>query len=94
MPVPLLLAGAALYAAARRVDVYAALLRGAASGLETAARILPALVALLTAVHMLRASGALELLAQALAPVTGRLGLPSQLEPAREAPAQEAPHES
>ncbi len=81
MPVPLLLAGAALYAAARRVDVYAALLRGAASGLETAARILPALVALLTAVHMLRASGALELLAQALAPVTGRLGLPSQLLP-------------
>ena len=36
---------------------------------------------LLTAVYMLRASGALELLAQALAPVMDRLGLPSELLP-------------
>ena len=35
----------------------------------------------MTAVYMLRASGALELLAAALAPVLDRLGLPSELLP-------------
>ena len=81
MLMPLIIAGVALYAAGRRVDVYAALVQGAGSGLETLIRIIPALVGLMTAVYMLRASGALELLAQALAPVMDRLGLPSELLP-------------
>ena len=38
----------------------------------------PALIALLTAVWMLRASGALELLAGLLAPVLERLGIPPE----------------
>ena len=79
--VPLILCFVALYAAGRRVDVWSALVQGAGSGLETLVRIVPALVGLLTAVYMLRASGALELLAQALAPVMDRLGLPSELLP-------------
>ena len=81
MLVPLILCFVALYAAGRRVDVWSALVQGAGSGLETLVRIVPALVGLLTAVYMLRASGALELLAQALAPVMDRLGLPSELLP-------------
>ena len=66
-----------MYAAGRRVDVYSALVQGAGSGLETLVKIIPALVGLMTAVYMLRASGALELLAGALAPALDRLGLPS-----------------
>ena len=81
MLVPLILCFVALYAAGRRVDVWSALVQGAGSGLETLVRIVPALVGLLTAVYMLRTSGALELLAQALAPVMDRLGLPSELLP-------------
>ena len=81
MLVPLTIGAIAVYAAGRRVDVYSALVQGAGSGLETLVRIVPALVGLLTAVYMLRASGALELLAQALAPVMDRLGLPSELLP-------------
>lgn len=76
--IPCLLAGVALYALTRRVDVYAALTQGAGEGLAVVAKILPALVGLLTAVYMLRASGALELAAQALAPVLTRLGIPPE----------------
>ena len=67
--IPCLLAGVALYALTRRVDVYAALTQGAGEGLTVVAKILPALVGLLTAVYMLRASGAMDALAAALAPV-------------------------
>ena len=71
MLVPLTIGAIALYAAGRRVDVYSALVQGAGSGLETLTRIVPALIGLMTAVYMLRASGALELLAGALQCWTG-----------------------
>lgn len=81
MVIPLTIAGVALYGTFKRVDVYAALVQGAGEGLATTLRILPPLVGLMTAVYMLRASGALELLSAALAPITGKLGLPSELLP-------------
>ena len=56
---PLLLSGAALWGTRRQVDVYDALVAGGKNGLQVAVSILPALAALLTAVYMLRASGAL-----------------------------------
>ena len=55
--VPLLLAFTALFGLGKRVDVYSALTRGAEEGLTILLRILPALVGLMTAVYMLRASG-------------------------------------
>ena len=81
MVVPLTLCGVALYGTARRVDVYGALVQGAGSGLETLVRIVPSLVGLMTAVYMLRASGALELAALALAPLLERVGLDPELLP-------------
>ena len=66
MVVPLTISGVALYGVGRRVDVYSALIHGAEEGLETLLRIVPALVGLLTAVSMLRASGALDLAARLL----------------------------
>jgi len=78
MLVPFILAGVALYAMSRRVDVYTALVHGAGEGLNTLMRIIPSLIALLAAVHMLRASGALELAARILAPVLDRLGIPPE----------------
>ena len=79
--VPCVLAGTALYGTLRRVDVYGALVQGAGLGLETLTRIAPALICLLTAVSMVRASGLLQALASWLSPVLGRLGLPPELLP-------------
>ncbi len=62
----------------RRTDVYGALTDGAAEGLRVLGRILPALVVLLTAVYMFRASGALELLTGLLSPVLEGLGIPPE----------------
>lgn len=76
--VPGIIAGVSCYGMAKRVDVYDALLQGAAKGLEILLRILPALVTLLTVVAQLRASGALELAAELLAPRPGVAGYPAR----------------
>ena len=69
MLVPGILAAVAITGTVKKVDVYQGLADGAMEGMKILLRILPALVGLLTAVHMLRASGLLDWLAQALAPV-------------------------
>ena len=79
--IPALLLGVSIMALGRRVDVYAALLEGGRSGLELVKSILPALVLLLTAVELLRASGALEALTQLLAPTARWLGIPPETLP-------------
>ena len=78
MLVPLIMAAVALYGMARRVDVYDALVQGAGEGLGVLAHIVPPLIGLLTAVYMLRASGALELLGQVLGPLLSVLGIPAE----------------
>ena len=79
--VPCLLAGLAAYALAKKVDVYGALTAGAAEGLTVVLRILPTLIALLAAVYMFRASGAMDALTALLAPVMQRLGIPPETAP-------------
>lgn len=76
--VPLLLSGTALYALTRRVDVYGALVAGADEGLRVTAKIFPSLVALLSAVYMFRASGAMDFLIHLAAPLFGWLGIPPE----------------
>lgn len=79
--VPLLLAAVSLFAVGRRVNVYEALTRGAQEGLTTLLGILPSLVGLMTAVYMLRASGAMEAVADLLAPILTALGIPPETAP-------------
>ena len=74
--IPMLLAAVAVAALARRQDLYAALLEGGLDGLRLLVSIVPALVMLLTAVHLLRASGAVDLLTRWLTPAARVLGLP------------------
>lgn len=81
MVVPLTIGMVAVYGLSRGIDVYGALIYGAGEGLQIIIKILPALVGLVTAVHMLRASGAIELAAQWLTPLLERLGLPAELLP-------------
>lgn len=75
---PGILAAVALYGLTRRVDVYDSLLQGAGKGVEVLWKLIPALIALLTAVSMLRASGALEAAAGLLAPVLRQVGIPPE----------------
>ena len=79
--IPLLLSAAAVYGIRRKVDIYSALTAGAEAGLGVLVRILPALVGLLTAVSMLRASGALECLTKWCTPLLEALGLPPETMP-------------
>ena len=69
------------YGIARRVDVYAAVVTGGKEGFEVALRIIPFLVAILVAVGMFRASGALDLVIGALRPLTEPLGFPAEALP-------------
>jgi spore maturation protein SpmA len=78
---PLLLAGLLLAGVAGRVPVYESAIEGAREGLQVAARIVPYLVAILVAVAMFRASGALDLLIGVLDPATSALGLPAEALP-------------
>lgn len=79
--IPLLLAAVAVYGMGKRVDVYGALTHGAEEGLTVLLRIIPALVGLLTAVSMFRASGAMEWLSGLCAPVLEFLGIPAETTP-------------
>lgn len=79
--VPVLLCFTACYALGKRVDVYTALTRGAEEGLNVLVHILPSLIALLTAVYMFRASGAMEYLGALLAPALERVGIPPEVAP-------------
>ncbi len=63
---------------ARKVRVYEVFVEGAKDGFQVALRIIPYLVAILVAVGMFRASGAMALLVQPLGVVTGLFGLPPE----------------
>ncbi|MFQ5774312.1 MAG: nucleoside recognition domain-containing protein [Kiloniellaceae bacterium] len=63
---------------ARKVPVYETFVEGAKDGFQVALRIIPYLVAILVAVGMFRASGAMELLVEPVGRVTGPLGLPPE----------------
>lgn len=79
--VPLLAAGVLLYGLHRGCDVYAAFLQGAKKGLGTLVSIFPAMLAMLTALAMARASGLVDLLAHSLAPLLTPLGVPAECLP-------------
>lgn len=65
----------------KKVDIYGTLTDGASEGLKLLKTILPSLVILLTAIRMLRASGALDLLAEYLGPLLSCLGIPPETLP-------------
>lgn len=76
--VPALLLVASLLSLRRKENTYDILLSGAADGLKLLLTIVPALILLLTAVTMLRASGAMEIISHVLAPVFRFFGIPPE----------------
>lgn len=79
--IPGLMLGFILFGWARGVAVYETFVSGARDGFQVAVTIIPYLVAILVAVAMLRASGALDWFVTAVGPVTGALGLPAEALP-------------
>ncbi len=69
------------YGLIRKVSVFDVFLTGALEGAYTAFKVLPTLVGLITAVAMLNASGAFDMLAGVLSSMAGILGLPSEVIP-------------
>ena len=76
--VPLILAVTAIAALRKRERAYDILVDGAREGFRMLLTIAPALVVLLSAVGMLRASGALEALSSVLSPALEFVGIPPQ----------------
>jgi spore maturation protein B len=79
--IPLVVAGVPLYALIRKVKVYPVFVEGAKEGFQVAVRVIPPLVAVVVALGMLRASGAMDGLAALLAPLTSRIGIPASVLP-------------
>jgi spore maturation protein SpmA len=79
--IPGLMAGFLAFGVLKRVKVYEAFVEGAKEGFQVAVRIIPYLVAILVAVGMFKASGALEHVVNWLGPWTGRVGLPAEALP-------------
>jgi spore maturation protein SpmB len=66
----------------RRINVYEAFIEGAKEGFSVAIRIIPYLVAVLVAIGVLRASGALDFMTAGLGQVFAALGLDTRFVPA------------
>lgn len=79
--IPLLIAFVVFYASLRKVPVYEAFTAGAKEGFSISIKIIPYLVAMIVAVGMFRASGAIDLLGQALSPLFDLIGMPVELLP-------------
>lgn len=76
--VPILLLAVSAVALGKRENTYDLLLSGGAEGLKLLLTLVPTLVMLLTAVTMLRSSGAVEVLGAWLAPVFRFFGIPPE----------------
>jgi spore maturation protein SpmA len=70
-----------LFGMARKVRIYEAFVEGAKEGFQVALKIIPYLVAILVAVGMFRASGALDWLVGVIGSVTTLFGLPAEALP-------------
>lgn len=76
--VPILLLCASLFALRKQENSYDLLLAGGADGLKLLITLVPTLVLLLTAVNMLRESGAMEYISRFLAPAFQFVGIPPE----------------
>jgi spore maturation protein B len=79
--IPALLFIIPLIALKKRVKVYETFIEGAENGFATAIKTIPYLVAMLVAINVFKASGAMDLLVKVISPVTGALGAPAEILP-------------
>lgn len=70
-----------LYAALRRIPVYETFIEGAREGFSVAVKIIPYIVGMFLAIGMLRASGGMDLIGQAVKPLTQWASFPPEVVP-------------
>ena len=79
--IPVVVAVVCFYAIVKKVPVYSVFTEGAKEGFKTAIMIIPYLVAMLCAIGMFRASGAMDWLVSVINPVTKLIGMPGEVLP-------------
>jgi len=81
LAIPALILFIVVFGAIKKVKIYEAFVEGAKEGFNVGVRIIPYLVAMLVAIGIFRAGGAMEILAAILSPVTRLIGMPAEALP-------------
>ena len=79
--IPTLMVLTVLYGWFKKVNIYQSFVDGARAGWDVAIQIMPFLIAILVAIAMIRASGALQAITDFIGPYTSRFGLPAEALP-------------
>ncbi len=81
LAIPFIITVILIHASFKKVKVYESFVEGAKGGFEVGIRIIPYLVAILVAIGMFQASGAIELISMLLSPVLNIIGMPVETLP-------------
>jgi len=79
--IPALILFVVIVGIVKKVKIYEVFVEGAKEGFTIGVRIIPYLVAMLVAIGIFRAGGAMEILSSILAPVTKLIGMPPEALP-------------
>ena len=79
--IPVIILFTLVFGIIKKIPVYETFVGGAKDGLKVAFNILPYLIAMIVAISMLRASGAIELFAQAMSGLLTRFNIPVDVLP-------------
>jgi spore maturation protein B len=79
--IPMLFFIIAVFGFYKKVKIYESFVEGAKDGFNVAIRIIPYLVAILVAIGMFRASGAMDYFVMLLSPITNLIGMPAETLP-------------
>ena len=79
--IPVIIFYIVAYGVIQKTNVYEDFVKGAGDGLKTVVSIMPTLVALMTAVGVLRASGFLNFLEKLFRPLGEKIGFPAEIVP-------------
>lgn len=81
LAIPVIIVVFVLYGVIKKVKVYESFVEGAKEGFNIAVKIIPYLVAMLIAIGIFRAGGAMDLLILILTPITNLIGMPAEALP-------------
>lgn len=79
--IPVFIAAIIIYGSIKKIEIFSEFTDGAKESLKSGTDILPSLIAMITAIGMFKASGAMDILAELLSPVTSFLGFPEECLP-------------
>ena len=79
--IPIIVVSLCVYGLIKRVNIFDSFVEGAKEGIQTVKFIAPTMIALLVAVGTLRASGALDWIAEQIRPLAESVGFPAELVP-------------